>query len=233
MSLYKIAGVTAEMNLRYPKTLRQSAEYISDGNEKADIIINLTDEFLMARREENPHLSLEDCEYIWMGSEFYEALPEFNGFMLHASAVVYNDMAFLFSAPSGTGKSTHTQLWLKAFDGAYILNDDKPAIRLVNGKAYAFGTPFSGKTDLNVNKGVALKGICMVERAEENRIERVSPEEALFGILNQTLRPSDELKMDKLLNVLDRLLAEVPVYRLYCNTSPEAAETAYKGMTEV
>lgn len=232
MSLYKIAGVTAEMNLRYPKALLQSAEYISDSNEKADIIINLTDEFLKARHEENPHLSIEDCEYIWMGSDFYEALPEFNGFMLHASAVVYNDMAFLFSAPSGTGKSTHTQLWLKAFDGAYILNDDKPAIRLVDGKAYAFGTPFSGKTDLNVNRGVVLKGICMVERAAENRIERVSPDEALFGILNQTLRPSDEARMDKLLNVLDRLLAEVPVYRLYCNMSPAAAKTAYKGMTE-
>lgn len=233
MSLYKIAGVNVEMNPRYPKTLRQSAEYISDSSEKADIIINLTDEFLEARHLENPQLSIEDCEYVWTGGDFYEALPEFGGFMLHASAVVYKDMAFLFSAPSGTGKSTHTQLWLKAFDGAYILNDDKPAIKLTEGKAYAFGTPFSGKTDLNVNRGVPIKGICMVVRAAENKIERISADESLFEILNQTLRPTDESKMDKLLSVLDRLLAEVPVYRLYCNTLPDAAETAYKGMTEV
>ena len=81
--------------------------------------------------------------------------------LLHSSCVVYEDKAYLFSAPCGTGKSTHTQIWLKRFPGAYILNDDKPAIRIMEDGVYAFGTPFSGKTDLNVNKGemYALLGV--------------------------------------------------------------------------
>lgn len=231
MSLYNIAGVNVEMNPKYPKTLRQSQSYLCDSNAKADITISLTDEFLEKYHNDYPQLSLEDCEYILGGSEFYELLPEFDGFMLHSSAVAYNDMAFLFSAPSGTGKSTHTQLWLKAFKDAYILNDDKPAIKLIDDKAYAFGTPFSGKTDLNVNKGVPLKAICILERSVDNKIEKISSDEALFSILNQTLRPYDESRMDKLLDILDKLLTQIPVYKLHCNMSIEAAYTSYNGMT--
>lgn len=228
--MYNIAGINVDMEPKYPRTTRQSEAYITDGAAKADIRIRLSDSFLEQRQKENPHLSIEDCEYIWLGSEFYEVLPEFGGLLLHSSAVVYNGEGFLFSAPCGTGKSTHTQLWLKRFEGAYILNDDKPAIRRTKNGFYVYGTPFSGKTDLNVNTGVPLKGICILERGEKNSIERAEPEEALFGILNQTVRPAAEARMDKLLNILDSLILEVPVYKLRCNMDIEAAEVAYNGM---
>ncbi len=227
--MYKIAGVVVDMEIRYPRLKKQSEAYKSEG-EKSDILISLSDEFLAERQKENPHLSLEDCEYIWTGSEYYNALPAFGGFLLHSSAVVYENKAYLFSAASGTGKSTHTQLWLKNFEGAYILNDDKPAIRIENGQAMAYGTPFSGKTDLNVNTAVPLQALCILERGEKNTIEKVSPEEALFAILNQTCRPYDEEKMDKLLAILDKLLSLVPVYRLKCNMEDEAAEVSYNAM---
>ena len=232
MSMYKIAGINVDMSPQYPKTLRQSEAYLIKDGEQPNVTIHLSDEFLADRQKENPHLSIEDCEYIWIGSEFYEVLPEFGGMLLHSSAVVYNNEAFLFSAPCGTGKSTHTQLWLKRFKGAYILNDDKPAIKITENGFYVYGTPFSGKTDLNVNAGVPLKGICMLERSEENRIERVSPDEALFGLLNQTVRPVSEERMDKLLTILDKLITNVPIYRLYCNMELEAAEVSYQGMTK-
>lgn len=150
--------------------------------------------------------------------------------MLHASAVVHNQKAYLFSAPSGTGKSTHTQLWLKHFDDAYILNDDKPAIRLTPEGFVVYGTPFSGKTDWNVNKAVPLGGICAIERSETNYIEKMPEDEALFRILNQTLRPYDENKMEILLKILDKLINNTPVYKLHCNMDPEAVDVAYKGM---
>lgn len=231
--MYNIAGIYVDMAPKYPRTQRQSEAYLVDESADANLSIFLSDAFLEAKQQENPHLSIEDCEYIWLGSEFYEALPEFGGMLLHSSAVVYNGEGFLFSAPCGTGKSTHTQLWLKRFEGAYILNDDKPAIRMTKDGFYVFGTPFSGKTDLNVNEGVPLKGICVLERGEINRIERIDTEEALFGILNQTVRPVSEDRMDKLLTILDRLIENVPVYKLYCNMELEAAEVSYKGMTEV
>lgn len=230
--MYNIAGINVDMTPKYPRTLRQSEAYLTDESSAPDIRIRLSDEFLEQKQKENPHLTVEDCEYIWLGSEFYELLPEFGGLLLHSSAVVYNGEGFLFSAPCGTGKSTHTQIWLKRFKGAYILNDDKPAIKLTKDGFYVYGTPFSGKTDLNVNKGVPLRGICILERGEENSIEEVAPETALFGILNQTVRPVSEERMDKLLKILDKLITTVPVYKLRCNMEPEAAEVSYKGMTQ-
>ena len=227
--MYKIAGVVVDMEPRYPRLKKQSEAYKCD-SEKCDICISLPDEFLAERQKENPHLSLEDCEYIWAGSEYYNSLPALGGFLLHSSAVVYESKAYLFSAASGTGKSTHTQLWLKNFEGAYILNDDKPAIRIENGQAMAYGTPFSGKTDWNVNTSVPLQALCILERGETNTIEKVSPEEALFAILNQTCRPYDEENMDMLLTILDKLLALVPVYKLKCNMEDEAAMVSYNAM---
>jgi len=152
--------------------------------------------------------------------------------MLHASAVVYEDKAYLFSAPSGTGKSTHTTLWRKVFgeDNTFMLNDDKPVIRIKDGKVTVYGTPWSGKTDQNKNIGVPLQGICFLERSKENRIESISAKDAAFGILNQTIRPADGKNMSKLLDLLDRLLQQTTVYRMGCNMDDDAAHTAYNGM---
>lgn len=228
--MYKIAGLNVDMHPKYPRTFKQSEAYMTDTTETANIVIDVTDERLKEIQDENPGFTKEDCEYMYLGSEFYEALPSFGGFLLHSSAVVYNNEGFVFSAPSGTGKSTHTQLWLKRFEGSYIINDDKPAIKMTDDGFYVYGTPFSGKTDLNVNVGVPLKGICILERGEENEIALVSPDEALYGILNQTIRPYDEENMDKLLNIIDKLIKNVPIYRLKCNMDISAAETAYNTM---
>ena len=228
--IYNIAGVLVDMEPQYPRTQKQSEAYIYAKEGCSNIKIRLSEKFLLEQQKENPHLSLEDCEYIWMGSEFYNVLPLFKGMLLHSSAVVYEGQGYLFSAPSGTGKSTHTQLWLKQFEGAYILNDDKPAIMVTDKGIYVYGTPFSGKTDWNVNTGVPLKGICALERGEKNEIFRMDPDEALFRILNQTVRPAEEEHMDKMLEVLDKVITEVPVYKLFCNMDPEAALVSYNGM---
>lgn len=230
---YNIAGIIVDMNVRFPRLTLQSEDYKCDEDIDANIKIRLTPEFYEQKLIENPHLDYEMIEYIWMGSEFYNALIHFNGMLLHSSCVVYNNEAYLFSAPCGTGKSTHTQLWLKRFDGAYILNDDKPAIRITENGVYAYGTPFSGKTNLNVNNGVPIKGICVLERDTFNHIEPISPDDALFSILNQTVRPINEDDMDKMLSTLDKVLKSVPVYRLYCNMELDAPETAYNGMNKM
>lgn len=228
--IYNIAGILVDMEPKYSRTTKQSEEYLVAESGPSNLKIRLSDEFLAAKQAENPHLTLDECEYIWMGSEFYNALPAFGGMLLHSSAVVYENKAYLFSAASGTGKSTHTQLWLKQFDGAYILNDDKPAIMKTDKGIYAYGTPFSGKTDWNVNKGIPLQGICALERGEKNTIETLSPDEALFWIMNQTVRPYEEERMSQMLDVLDEIINQVPTYKLYCNMDPEAALVSYNAM---
>ena len=229
---YNIAGIIVDMNVRFPRLRAQSKAYEYDGDRETNVKIRLTDRFFSEKLAENPHLDYEMIEYIWMGSEFYNALIRFNGMLLHSSCVVYEGKAYLFSAPCGTGKSTHTQIWLKRFPGAYILNDDKPAIRITPDGVYACGTPFSGKTSQNVNAAVPIAGICILGRDTTNHIESIDPDDALFNILNQTVRPPEEDSMDMMLSTLDKILRNVPVYRLYCNMELDAAEVSYNGMNK-
>ena len=184
-----------------------------------------------AFRPISPGLNDDLREYMLMGKAFYEKLIEFGGMMLHASAVVVDDRAYLFSAPSGTGKSTHTELWLRLFGtDAYILNDDKPALRVVDGTLYAYGTPFSGKYDISENRRVPLAGIAFIERSETNSIARMAQNKAIYSLLNQTARPASVSLYSVLLQNLDRVLRLTPIYQLKCNMDIEAAHVAYETM---
>lgn len=232
---YRIAGVNTGLILRKGGIIEEQAkDYLCDFEGDPQIVVGLPDEYIAQRRAAVPHMTDLEVEYMWSGAEFCERLLEFDGFMLHASGVVYSDKAYLFSAPSGTGKSTHTTIWRKTFgeDKTYIINDDKPVIRMVDGKVMVFGTPWSGKTDQNENKSVPLQGICFLERGNENRIEAMPTREAVHRILDQTIRPKDAKKMSILLDLLDRLLKEIKVYKLYCNMENEAAIVAYNAMNE-
>lgn len=175
------------------------------------------------------HLSIEECEYSCAGAEFYMKLLKHQGFMIHASAVEKEGKAYLFSAPSGTGKSTHAQLWRQTFKGEpiRIINDDKPAVCLQNGVFYACGTPFSGKTDKNENRKAPIQGLCMLHRGKTNKIQKITSGEALPLILPQTLFYGDEEETNLLLSFLDRFLQSVPVYKMECTMEEEAAKTAY------
>lgn len=228
---YKIADVLVDMDT-FGKTKKQAQPYRCDEQGPADIVV--TGENSEFKTTKPPYLSDDDCEYLITGSRFYRQLLKFNGMVLHSSAVVVDGYAYLFSAPSETGKSTHTKLWCQEFadKGAFILNDDKPAIRLLDdGIFYAYGTPWSGKTDNSRNVKVPLGGICVLRRGAENRIRRCAPHEAIFALLGQTARPVGEGRNEKMLELLDNLLAKVPVWHLECNMEPEAAHVSYEAMS--
>ena len=232
MSKYKIAGVVVEMEPKYETLKQQSAPYITCSGASADIHMSLSDTFLNEKQKNNPHLTLSDCEYLWYGFGFYRKIPFFNGIMLHSSCIAVDGEGYLFSAPCGTGKSTHAELWKKHFgDRAVFINDDKPVLRIVEDKIYACGTPFSGKTNLNSNICVPVKGICILDRGKENKIIEINTKDALPKILNQMYRPSDPEAMVKTLYIIDKILSTVPVYHLYCNISDDAVVTSYEAMS--
>lgn len=228
VSYYNITGLVVAMD-SFGRTVAQAEPYRTEPA-KPDIIISSD----WRRLQENqPHLTKDDCEYIETGASFYNQLLNFDAMLLHASAVILDGWAYLFSAPSGTGKSTHTTLWRTVFgeERALILNDDKPAIRLENGRFYAYGTPWSGKTDMNINRRVPLAGICMLGRGEHNEIEPFTGVEAIHDLMEQTLRPKDPAKLMKLLELVDKLFTEVPVWKMKCNMDPEAARVSYEAMS--
>jgi hypothetical protein len=229
MDIYKIADLYIGMKVKGELLKRQSQKYLSEESKLLNITIDIGPDFLKAKQLENKHLTFDECEYIWTGSEFYHKLLDYDGFMLHSSAVAIDNAAYAFSAKSGTGKSTHAELWQKYFgkERAIIINDDKPAIRY-NGKEFiVYGTPWSGKTDKNNNIKVPLKGIVFIERSNKNWIKKIDNKDTIKMILDQTVRPKKIEKMDKLLGLIDELLKGVPIYKLACNISEEAVKVAY------
>ena len=224
---YNIAGLTVQMD-SFGRTVMQAQPYLCEPAEPDIVIHSDWKKF----QENQPHLSDDDSEYMSTGGNFYRQLLNYDGMLLHASAVVVDGWAYLFSAPCGTGKSTHTGLWQQVFgDRAVILNDDKPAIRLENGQWYAYGTPWSGKYDISTNIRAKLAGICFLHRANENTIEPFGGTKAIFSLLEQTIRPGGADQRMKIMILLDKLLTQVPVWQMGCNMDPQAAQVSYKAMS--
>lgn len=234
MDTHKIAEISVNLEAK-GKTLEiQRKAYRIDKEEIADVTIALSDECLKQKQRENPNLTIDECEYIWTGVVFYYRLLEFNGCMFHASAVAMDNNAYLFSAKSGTGKSTHTKLWQRYFgEGkALIINDDKPAIRFIDNEIYVYGTPWSGKSNKNLPMKVPLKGIVFIERSETNWMSLVDHKQAIKLILDQTLRPKEIEKMEILLGLIDTILKTVPVYKMGCDISEEAVKLSYSTLNK-
>lgn len=228
MNTYKIADLIVHMNAS-GRTLQQAEPYrIADASE-ADLHVYSMAEAL---HERSPELSMDDCEYLSTGISFYRQLARFQGLLLHSSCVVVDERAYLFSAPCGTGKSTHVELWLKLFgDRAYILNDDKPALRVIDNEVYVYGTPWSGKHDRSRNMRVKLGGIAVLERSEENFIREMTPSEAIFPLLDQTVRTLRADSMGMCMETLGKIVELGKVYRLGCNMDQSAAILSYEFMS--
>lgn len=155
----------------------------------------------------------------------------YNGLMLHASAAALGGRAYLFSGPCGRGKSTHTRLWQQTFgEAVQVFNDDKPALRRLDGRWYAYGTPWCGKDGINLNQKWPLGGICFLEKSQENRIRRLPAAEALPLILVQTTYWLQPHSMELLLASLDSLLREIPVFLLENRPEEAAARLSFETM---
>lgn len=230
VELFEIAKLYVQMDARGELLYSRSRAYLADGAHKADIVLDLPEAFFEEKHAAYPQLTLDECRYVWMGEAFYARLVRFDGMLLHASCVEKDGFAYLFSAKSGTGKSTHTALWQNAFPDCRILNDDKPALRRIDGRFYACGTPFSGKYDISENRQVPVRALVFLMRGGENRIEPISAKEAIPLFLSQTLRPPKPSLMADMLELLGALLNEVPAFRLTCNMEAEAAHIAYAGI---
>lgn len=147
------------------------------------------------------------------------------GFAVHASSVVYDGYGLAFSAESGTGKSTHTDLWLKEYPGTYILNDDAPVFRKTDGIWYMYGSPWAGTTGINCNVKVCAKALVFLERSVYNTIRDCSSFEAIKRIFEAIINPVSDEITDIILDLVSSLLKEIKVCVLGCNISPEAPKT--------
>ncbi|MBQ1310306.1 MAG: hypothetical protein IIY55_00550 [Blautia sp.] len=160
-----------------------------------------------------------------------ENLPRFDTFLMHGAVAAYEGSAYMFTAPSGTGKTTRAELWLKEFPGSFIVNGDKPLIRLDSRRAYACGTPWSGKEHWNVNTAVPLQAVFLLERTEpgeKSSLEAIDTLEGYFKLLEQTYKPERAVSLQRTLLLLKSLEGRVKIYRFRSPLSGEGLRAAWE-----
>lgn len=204
------------------------ADYACPDAPTADIVIHEA----AYRTERYPRCTNQTIAYMESAYQFYRKLVGFDGFFLHCSAVVLDGKAYLFSGDSGMGKSTHTRLWQRVFGpGARVINDDKPALRVIDGVWYAYGTPWCGKDGINLNEKAPVAGVCFLKQAPHNAIRRLDSLAALENILRQTIRIFDDpVTLATAMGHLDHFLKTIPVYELENLPVPDAAHLSYETM---
>ncbi len=235
MFTIKIADITVCIDNKYDYVKKLCEDYILENCNAPEMTVSVTEEEI----ENEVKIAEFDApkgyaEGVCVYRKICKQLPtRFNAYLFHSAVIEYEGKGYAFSAKSGTGKSTHIRLWRKRFgENVHVVNGDKPIMRFVNDELIAYGTPWCGKEGYQNNTSVAIKGICFIERAPNNSIKRITPDEAIGRIFHQVLTPEDIASVDALFPLLDLTLTQIPCYVLQCNISEEAAEVSYQGMNQ-
>lgn len=240
----KLADVTVEIKNLYAYAEDYCKEYVAPETAIPDLSFAIGEEDVVFEREKSARedvkmgLPIHDysdgyLESLAIYRKIAEVAPSFQTLLFHGSAIAVDGSAYLFTAKSGTGKSTHARLWRELLGSrATMINDDKPLIRITPRGPLVCGTPWNGKHHLDTNVSAPLKAICLLERGTKNEIHPISFVEAYPLLLQQCYRPASQEMMQKTLNLLSNLGQSLRFYRLRCNVEPEAAAISFAAMSE-
>lgn len=239
---YLIADVGVRIESIYDEVQQMCRDYAT--SQEPDVCIATTPAHIEREREESrqqriveglPPYEFPDSylETLAVYRQIADYMLQHDTLLFHGSAIAVDGQCFLFTAKSGTGKSTHTHLWRQMLgDKAVMVNDDKPLIQISSSKPQPiiYGTPWDGKHHLSSNTSVPLKAICILTRSLDNHIERITPADAADMLFQQSYHPDDALLIMQYLELINQLAQKTELYLLGCNMDPEAARVAYEGM---
>lgn len=237
----QIAGKIASVRALFDSTKVFCRDYLHNG--PADFLVQTNMDDIAFEREKSareneleglPIQAYSDqyLETIAVQRKIVDELFVHDTLLFHGSVVAVDGHAYLFTAKSGTGKSTHTRLWREVFGSrAVMVNDDKPLLRISAESILVYGTPWNGKHHLGENICVPLKAICILDRGEKNRIREIAPKEALPMLVQQSNRPRNPRLMEKYLELLDAMTRQTAFYHLECNMESDAARLAHEVMS--
>ena len=227
--IIKIADISVELETPYSELVSLYKPYQCE--EQAQLTIKVTPDELIAESELSPHAPKWEIFGLATYRKLCIQALKYDCILFHSSAVAVDGKGYLFSAPSGTGKSTHSFLWKEMLGPKLtIINDDKPLLRLIDGNWLVCGTPWNGKHNLGSNKKVPIEGICFLKQSNENEIFKINNFSAIPLLLNQMLRPKELDKMDKLLELTENLINQIPMWQMHCLANLSAAAICYKTM---
>ncbi len=227
MVTVKIAGINIGIKYRYEFTRSYVSGYITEA--EPDFTVEATDEDLAIEKSlaEEPTEN-EYLEYVAVYRKIADKLTEYGGAVVHGAVLELDGKAYMITARSGVGKTTHVRLWLQRFgERVSVLNGDKPVIRVIDGKIYACGTPWNGKEGYGRSAVTELGGIAFLERGEENSCKSISAAEGLVRFMGQIyMNTQSPTALKNTLRLADKILSEVPLYEFRCNMDISAAEMA-------
>lgn len=235
----RLAGVLIEVHALHESTRTFCGEYLASG--EADERVYLSQEDIDAERVRAARQNELDGVPVHNYSDSYletlalyrkiaEVIIAYDAVVFHGCVLAVDGWAYVFSAPSGTGKTTHARYWLRLVEGSHVLNGDKPLLRLRDGAVFACGTPWQGKECMGCNEDLPIAGVCLLERSTHPHIEPIGFADAVDGLIRQTHRPRDPEGVVRCMGVLGELGTSVPLYRMGCTLDDSCALLSYEAM---
>ncbi len=245
-----IAEIETEINTVYPSSYFFCQEYLSNGTPLIKIEVTKEDIQLEVEKEEKKYfftctefsgrqnnqiktkeINESKIELPIVYRKIVEAVLDYNIIFMHGAVIAVQNQAFMFSAPSGTGKTTHIMKWLQNRRDSIVVNGDKPLIKITDSNVTAYGTPWCGKEGMGTNTKSQLKAIVLMERSEENHIDEITFGQAYPFLLQQTYMPQNPEKAKKTLSLLAKLYNQVRIYRFrFNNFADDCFDVAYQGL---
>lgn len=228
----KLADKTIQVEGHSPELRDFFADYLFETS-SPELHISLTKQEILSEQDsleaDFPSSYLETLAAL---RKIAEVFPLHERLLIHGASIAYDEKGYLFTAPSGTGKSTHIKLWRKYLGpDIKIINGDKPFLSLEDAQPRIYGSPWAGKENWHKNHSFPLAAICIVQRGLQNKIRRLEPAECLTILFNQIYMPSDPIAAGATLELADKLLQSVPVYLLECDISEDAVRCSFEALT--
>ena len=219
----EIAGLAVGIENRYSHIVRKARDYITE--READFTVSVSeDEIDREMKDSGTNFERGYYEGIISYRKIAEILPRYDAILFHGSVILVNGLAYIITANSGVGKTTHTRLWMSEFSDVKILNGDKPIVRFFDGVPYACGTPWQGKEGFGENIRAKLSAIAFLKRGEANVAKQIEPSDAVVRFMSQIYLPKKSaMALTKTMMLADKLIKNTRLVELECNMQPEAA----------
>lgn len=232
MTKLLLADLVIEIKHNYGYIRKYSKSYIYDGDRSPDIFISISEEDIAEEREISENkINIGYLEYICAYRKIATELLKFDAFVMHGTVIDVENKGIVFTALSGTGKTTHMLYWQEMLgDKLKIINGDKPIIRFFDGVPYAYGTPWAGKEGFNTNARTKLEDICLIERADVNEVVPLTGFQVVSLFIKQIYHPEDPVARNKTYDLANKLLSCCNLRKIRCTKDISAAKTAYNAI---
>ena len=225
----RISNVTLQIHAFNESTKRYCAAFLKD--EEPDYTITMTEEDLKNERSNSDNGQVYVNEEISaLYRKIADLLVEDNTIVFHSSAISVDNNAFLITARSGVGKSTHSKNLSEYIGESFkYINDDKPLLKVNDHDVIVYSSPWNGKERRGNNICAPLRAIIFLNRGENNSYRRIlNKEEIYIKMLSQIYLPKEKSKREKALNIADKLLKNVNFYEINVTKDIESAKMTYE-----